>query len=117
MTAATARKARVDGVLRDAVEYFEPGNPVHLAHFGALAPVFGDFAAAMIVSQDAQLNPRGALKVTDPGEISSHPGWAARNRAVVHGEKARYEIYDVAKDRIVPLFTRDQTVPAYVQPE
>lgn len=118
MTAATeARKARIDGMFADALAGFDHENPLHQAHWAALEPAFGDLGAAMIVAQDARQNPRGALKVTDAGEIASHAGWTKRNRVVVHGEKHRFEIYDVRDNKIVTLFTRDQTVPRYVQPD
>lgn len=134
-TAAQARETKLR-TLTDQVGYFDPSNPVHLAHYNALKVVFGEMAAAMLVSQDAarvaQLQnhviedfgtvPAEGLELTDPGEIASHPGWKARNRVVRHGEKAHYTIFNFDADtkaggRVVPMFTRDQTVPAYAQPE
>lgn len=128
MTARTVldRDARLRS-LTDQVGHFDPSNPVHMAHFAALEPAFGELGAAMLVSQDAAQNtgPGRAtlvqgLELTDPGEIASHPGWTARNRVVRHGEKSRYVIFDwdaetKAGGRLVPMFTRDQTIPAYRQ--
>jgi hypothetical protein len=152
----TSRDARLRS-LTDRVAYFDPSNPVHLAHYNALKVEFGEMAAAMLVSQDAAYAvelpewTRGApkegdrirshatgnvkewrngswsyvhagLELTDPGQIASHPGWKARNRVVRHGEVARYTIFDFDADtkaggRLVPMFVREQTVPAYAQPE
>ena len=129
MTARTVqeRDARLRG-LTDQVAYFDPSNPIHMAHFAALEQVFGELGAAMLVSQDAaqaaeilrSTGVDGGLVLTDPGQIASHPGWRALNRVVRHGEKSRYVIFawdaeTKAGGRLVPLFTRDQTVPAYAQ--
>lgn len=122
MTKATAeRDARLRS-FTDQVGYFDPTNPIHLAHFNALKGRFGEMGAAMLVSQDANLNfPNDSaslgMELTDAGAVETHPGWRRLNRVVRHGSKSRYSIYDFDRDRIVPLFTRDQTVPAYAQPE
>jgi hypothetical protein len=122
MTKATAeREARLRS-FTNQVRHFDPTNPVHLAHFMALKGRFGEMGAAMLVSQDAAYqetypNMRDGLELTDAGHVETHPGWRKLNRVVRHGEKSRYSIYEFDNDRIVPLFTRDQTVPAYAQPE
>ena len=109
--------------LTEAVQYFDPSNPVHLAHYNQLKGAFGEMGAACLVSQDAARYADGYdLELTDPGAIASHPGWASRNRAVRHGETAKYTIFDFDADtkvggRVIRMFTRDQTVPAYMQPE
>jgi len=120
--ATVAREARLRS-FTDQVGYFDPSNPVHLAHFQALKGRFGEMGAAMLVSQDAALNTgpgratlENGLRLTDAGEVETHPGWKRHNRVVLHGSESRYSIYDFDNDRIVPLFTRDQTVPAYAQP-
>lgn len=112
----TARREDRIRSLVGIVPNFNPFNPTHAAHFATLAATLGDLTAAMIVSRDADLN--GAnLKVTDPGEIGTWAQWKDRNRVVRHGEVSEYSVYDFQNDRIVPLFTRDQTVPVYEQPE
>lgn len=123
MAKATAqREARLRS-FTDQVSWFNPSDPVHLAHFNALKGRFGEMGAAMLVSQDANASTTdpwrntGELELTDAGAIETHPGWRKHNRVVRHGSKSRYTIYDFDNDRIVPLFTRDQTVPAYAQPE
>lgn len=121
MTKAQAQREDKLRSLTDQIRYFDPSNPIHLAHYNALKVEFGEMAAAMLVSQDAALTAQDyQMELTDPGEIASHPGWRALNRVVRHGEKARYTIFDFDADtkaggRIVRLFTRDQTVPAYAQ--
>lgn len=128
--AALERTAKIRS-LTEQVSHFDMSNPVHVAHYNALKPAFGELAAIMLISQDvARSIDEGAdwnydessLELTDPGAIASHPGWRARNRVVRHGETARYTIIDPEADtkvggRVVPMFTRDQTVPAYAQPE
>ncbi len=118
-----AREARLRG-LTEQVGRFDPTNPVHLAHFLALKPRFGEMGAAALVAQDVTYATQAALadpgvayglELTDPGAIETHPGWRKLNRVVRHGEKSHFWIYDFEGDRIVPLFTRDQTVPAYAQ--
>jgi len=116
-----ARDARLRS-LTDQVGHFDPSNPIHMAHFTALEKAFGELGAAMLVSQDAATSGGAGLELTDPGQIASHPGWKALNRVVRHGEVSRYVIFAWDVDtkvggRLVPLFTRDQTVPAYAQPE
>lgn len=103
--------------LTDEVKHFDPSNPVHLAHFNALREHFGDLNAAMIVSQDAAISVDNRLWITDSGEIASWAGWQARNRVVIHGSTSAFTIYDFDGNRIIPLFVRNQTVPAYAQPE
>lgn len=114
--ATVAREARLRS-FTDQVQYFDPTNSVHLAHFQALKGRFGEMGAAMLVSQDATQNWGGKLELTDVGAVETHPGWKRLNRVVRHGSTSRYTIYDFDNDRIVPLFTREQTVPAYEQPE
>jgi hypothetical protein len=113
--AVVAREARLRS-FTDQVSRFDPTNAVHMAHFNALKDRFGELGAAMLVSQDATQNYADQLEITDAGEVETHPGWRSRNRVVRHGSKSRYSIYDFENDRIVPLFLREQTVPAYSQP-
>lgn len=119
--AATARRENRIRSLTELVQYFDPTQDVHVAHWKALRIKFGELNAAMIVSQDAaQHTLDGDLELTDPGAINTHPGWAKLNRAVIHGSTSRYTIYDFdagtkVGGRLVPLFTRDQTVPAHEQ--
>lgn len=122
-TRIVEREAQIRRLTKQ-VENFDMGNPVHRAHYVALAAEYGELAAIMLVSQDVALNARhnggGDLALTDPGEIASHPGWRKRNRVVRHGSVARYSIIDPEADtkvggRVIPMFTRDQTVPAYTQ--
>lgn len=110
--------------LTELVAHFDPTNPVHAAHYNSLKSVFGEMAAAMLVSQDVAQNARRGggmdLELTDPGAIGSHPYWKSQNRVVIHGSVARYTVFDFdaetkAGGRLVPMFTRDQTVPAYAQ--
>lgn len=112
--ATAAREARLRS-LTDQVVYFDPSDRLHLAHFNALRGEFGDLGAAMLVSQDARLHFNGKLELTDSGHVGTWAGWRQRNRMVRHGETSRYTVYDFDAGRIVPLFTRDQTVPAYAQ--
>lgn len=126
MNAATARRNEKITSLTEQVAHFDMSNPVHRAHYLALREVFVELAAVMLVSQDVAMNARhrggNDLDLTDPGAIASHPGWKARNRVVRHSETARYYIIDPEADtqvggRLIAMFTRDQTVPAYAQPE
>lgn len=118
----TATKQHRDNVLRDltaTVQHFDPSHPRHIAHFNALRPAFGDLGAAALVSQDAARNGT-MLELTDPGAVASHAGWAKLNRVVKHGSKSEYVIFDFDAEtkvggRIVRLFTREQTVPSYMQ--
>jgi hypothetical protein len=116
--------------LTDLVKHFDFTNRIHLDHWFLLSKEFGETAAMMLVSQDAawsaaggiQPHEVGYMELTDPGEIASWAGWKARNRVVRHGETAKYVIFDAKADtkvggRVVKMFTRDQTVPAYAQPE
>jgi hypothetical protein len=119
---ATAKREQRIRTLTELVQYFDPTNSVHLAHFKTLRERFGELWAAMIVSQDAARDSLGGdrLEVTDPGEINSHAGWSKLNRVVRHGSKSAYTVFDFDAEtnvggRIIPLFTRDQTVPAYEQ--
>lgn len=128
----TKAKAQRDSRLRsltEMVQHFDPSNGTHLAHYNALKVAFGEMGAAMLVSQDAAQNTGAGrlslvagLELTDPGAINSHPGWRKLNRIVRHGEVSRYTMFDFDADtqvggRLIPMFTRDQTVPAYRQPE
>ena len=125
MTRATAgREAKIRS-LTDQVGWFDPSNPVHTAHWANLSETFGELAAAMLVSQDAayaanERDDYSALELTDAGQINTHPGWRKLNRVVKHDSVARYSIFDPKAEtkvggRLVPMFTRDQTVPAYMQ--
>lgn len=124
--ATATREARLRS-LTEQVGKFDVTNPVHLAHFLSLKSRFGEMGAAALVAQDAarvadlkasfSSEVGIGLELTDPGMIETHPGWTRFNRVVAHGSTSRYWIYDFEGDRIVPLFTRDQTVPAYAQPE
>ena len=119
-TATVKRETRIRS-LTELVQYFDPTNAVHLAHFKSLRDRFGELWAAMIVSQDAARHSLdNALELTDPGSLNTHAGWRKLNRVVVHGSKSAYTVFDFDAEtsvggRIVPLFTRDQTVPAYAQ--
>jgi hypothetical protein len=129
----TKAKAQRDSRLRsltEMVQHFDPSNGTHLAHYNALKVAFGEMGAAMLVSQDAAgslaqgiaSGEIGYLELTDPGAINSHPGWRKLNRVVRHGEVSRYTMFDFDADtqvggRLIPMFTRDQTVPAFHQPE
>lgn len=114
------REARIRS-LTELVQYFDPNNAVHLAHFKALRARFGELWAAMIVSQDAaQHTLDGELELTDPGSLDTHAGWRKLNRVVIHGSTSRFTVFDFDAEtnvggRIVPLFTRDQTTPLYKQ--
>lgn len=113
--------------LTGQVENFDMSNPIHRAHYVALAAEYGELAAIMLVSQDAANAGQGLphfvraeLELTDPGAVATYIGWTHRNRVVRHGEEARYWIIDPEADtkvggRLVAMFTRDQTVPAYAQ--
>lgn len=131
MTPKAATRNATIRSLTDQVGYFDMGNPVHRAHYLALAAEFGELAAIMLVSQDAARAAKAmdwpsdhngvtGLELTDPGAIASHPGWKARNRVVRHGAHPRYTIINPDAEtqvggRVIPMFTRDQTVPAYAQ--
>jgi hypothetical protein len=130
--ATLERNAKIRS-LTEQVSQFDMSNPVHVAHYNDLKGVFGELAAIMLISQDVTQAARqgmwpsdhdgvAGLEITDPGAIASHPGWEGRNRAVRHGEVARYFIIDPEADtkvggRVIAMFTREQTVPAYTQPK
>lgn len=137
MDTKTAQRNAKLRSLTEMVASFDPSDPVHFAHFQSLKVAFGEIGAAMLVSQDAARAASAALtsaafsgkgveeitptlELTDPGAIGSHPHWRKLNRVVRHGEKARYTMFDFDADtkvggRLIPMFTRDQTVPAYAQ--
>lgn len=120
-TAAENREATLKS-LTDLVGYFNPNDPIQRAHYLALAKEFGQMWAAMLVSQDVAFHGPSELELTDPGEINTWVGWTKLNRVVRHGEQADYTAFDFEANtkiggRVVKMFTRDQTVPAYEQPE
>jgi hypothetical protein len=129
MTTTAAKRDETLRSLTDMVKHFDPSNAVQRAHFLTLAETFGEMWAAMLVSQDvhhAAADPgrfgAGHLELTDAGAINSYVGWTKANRVVRHGSVARYTVFDFEADtkvggRVVKMFTRDQTVPAYAQPE
>lgn len=119
------RAAEREQSLRDLTAYvglFDPNDRVQSAHYASLSKRFGSLWAAMLVGQDVADNGLDQMALTDPGEINSWSGWREQNRVVKHGQKARYYVYDFEADtkvggRVIKMFTRDQTVPAYAQPE
>jgi hypothetical protein len=120
MTAKTAEREQSLRELTAFVGLFDPNSKVQKAHFQALAKQFGDFWAAMLVGQDVADSGLGQLQLTDPGEINTWAGWREVNRVVRHGAKARFYVYDFDADtkvggRVLKMFTRGQTVPAYSQ--
>lgn len=136
--AAAERNATISSLIHQVDQYFRMDNPVHRTHYLALRETYGELAAIMLVSQDAAHAANAArilgvpedtlarhgqgLELTDPGAIASHPGWKARNRVVRHGETAHYFIVNPEAEtkvggRITGMFTREQTVPVYAQPE
>lgn len=121
MTTATGRETTLRN-LTDLVGFFDPNSKVQRAHFLALTKRFGEMWAAMLVSQDVAANGEHRLELTDPGAVNSWSGWREVNRVVRHGEEARYTVFDFAADtkvggRLIKMFTRDQTIPGYLQPE
>lgn len=102
--------------LTETLGAFDYGDETQLEHFHVLSQKFGELAAISLVSQDVEHN--GAnLELTDGGAIDTWPGWGHLNRVVRHGEVSRYTIFDATRGHLIALFTRDQTVPTWAQPE